>query len=78
VSKCTICNQSADPRVGLLTSAGVYYPLCDGCSPINEPDEIPTTIEKCRAADAAKGVQRAVAFSCPRFGVNEQPNKPRE
>lgn len=65
--QCTLCEHAADPRHGLMTKNGDYYPLCDGCAPY--PDGM---------AEAARGTADLCRMSgkrpcapLSRFGHNE-------
>lgn len=53
LSDCTLCTNKEDPRWGLMTKEGDYYPLCDGCAPD------PLDKEDCRrVADACRAMGR--------------------
>lgn len=55
--QCAACESASDPRF-VLSTDGVYYPLCDGCAPARH-DEIPALLETCRAS--GRLVTRTVA-----------------
>lgn len=68
LADCTLCANKEDPRFGLMTKEGDYYPLCDGCSPAcMGPEETKRVAEACRALGPPFGNTTKV----PRFGVNE-------
>lgn len=65
---CTLCEAKEDPRFGLMTKEGDFYPLCDGCSPAGEgPERLHEVAERCRAMGPPFGNSTKVH----RFGCNE-------
>lgn len=64
---CTLCDDPADPRHGLLTKAGDYYPLCDGCAPY--PEALPSALRG--TADLCRMSGRSPCPPLSRFGHNE-------
>lgn len=68
LADCTLCASKEDPRFGLMTKDGDYYPLCDGCSPAGMGDVYTKAIaDRCRAIGPPRGNTTRV----PRFGCNE-------
>lgn len=68
LADCTLCPNKEDPRFGLLTQEGDFYPLCDGCSPAGDPPEkVRAVADRCRALGAPFGNSQVI----PRFGVDE-------
>ena len=68
---CTLCSNRSDPRRGLMTRDGEYYPLCDGCAPCDDGDDAVRVADACRASV----VEPCGVF--PPFGHNE-PDRPRD
>lgn len=68
LSDCTLCANKEDPRWGLLTKEGDYYPLCDGCAPDPGTPQVAEVAARCKATGAPFGGSQAV----PKFGVNER------
>lgn len=66
---CTLCPNKEDPRFGLMTKDGDFYPLCDGCSPAGMGAvHTQAVAERCRALGPPFGN----SVSVPRFGCNER------
>lgn len=63
---CHLCPEPSDPRMGLLTKDGDYYPLCDGCCPLTRAEAVEVA-SKCRALGPPWGNTTSI----PRFGHNE-------
>ncbi len=67
---CTLCDQKEDPRWGLLTKEGDYYPLCDGCAPdFRDEEDCRNVANRCRAMGPPLGN----SVTIPKFGWNEKP-----
>ena len=66
---CTLCEHGADPRMGLMTKDGVYYPLCDGCAPRDMVEAIRGTADLCRMSG------KSPCDPLSRFGFNETDEK---
>lgn len=65
LEKCTLCDNLEDPRFGLMSKEGVFYALCDGCSPAGEgADRVKAVADACRATGEG-------TCAVPKFGVNE-------
>lgn len=69
LADCTLCANKEDPRWGLMTRDGDYYPLCDGCAPEPGDEEgCRHVADRCRALGPPFGNTTLV----PKFGVNEK------
>lgn len=65
---CTLCEHKEDPRFGLMTKDGDFYPLCDGCSPAGMSDgDMGAVADRCRALGPPFGNTVLVH----KFGCNE-------
>jgi hypothetical protein len=68
LADCTLCEHKEDPRWGLMTKGGDYYPLCDGCAPHpGDPVDCKRVADKCRELGPPFGNTVVV----PRFGCTE-------
>jgi hypothetical protein len=67
LADCTLCPNKEDPRWGLMTKEGDYYPLCDGCAPDPGTPQVAEVAARCKAMGPPFGNTTTV----PRFGVNE-------
>ncbi len=48
LDNCALCDRKADPRMGVYTSCGAY-PLCDGCSPASNQEDVDRVAAACIA-----------------------------
>lgn len=75
LADCTLCEHKEDPRWGLMTKEGDYYPLCDGCSPNpHDPKDCAAVADRCRALGPPFGNSTSVG----RFRANESGSSPKD